>query len=256
MLDADFFAIRIVQKLRTARANVIASLTEFVEERIAPFVRVAILEEEPKIRSGAVKIIFSMIDSELKLMDERLSSGAFRLVLSSMHRGVCDAIEQLVLHRPMEEGSLESHENWKGLPKLTETQRRHSSWTYFWVPSHLQGAMSFPSSAPEKQMRHWSPSSGWAAVAAVWLRVAGRLRLNVSRVSRASSWRRIVSRASSLWRRSSRANCWLTCSIHSRTACGVAARLAPSGIASPTGMVYVQLCSQPKSFSLGCSLKL
>ncbi len=122
VLDADFFAIRIVQKLRTARANVIASLTEFVEERIAPFVRVAILEEEPKIRSGAVKIIFSMIDSELKLMDERLSSGAFRLVLSSMHRGVCDAIEQLVLHRPMEEGSLESHENWKGLPKLTETQ--------------------------------------------------------------------------------------------------------------------------------------
>ena len=39
VLDADFFAIRIVQKLRTARANVIASLTEFVEERIAPVVR-------------------------------------------------------------------------------------------------------------------------------------------------------------------------------------------------------------------------
>ena len=68
--------------------------------------------------------------------------------------------------------------------------RRHSSWTYFWVPSHLQGAMSFPSSAPEKQMRHWSPSSGWAAVAAVWLRVVGRRRR--------SSWRFIVSRASSL----------------------------------------------------------
>lgn len=122
VLDADFFAKRIVQKLRTARANVIASLTEFVEERIAPFIRVAILEDEPKIRSGAVKIVFSMINSELKLMDERLSSGAFRLVLSSMHRGVCDAIEQLVLHRPMEEGALESHEQWKGLPKLTETQ--------------------------------------------------------------------------------------------------------------------------------------
>ena len=122
MLDTDFFANRIVQRLRTARANVIASLTELIEERIAPFVRVAILDKEEKIRSAAVRIVFTMIDSELKLMNERLAPGAFRLALSSMHKGVCDAIEQLILHRPIEEGALEASERWRGLPTLTETQ--------------------------------------------------------------------------------------------------------------------------------------
>ena len=122
MLDTDFFANRIVQRLRTARANVIASLTELIEERIAPFVRVAILDKEEKTRSAAVRIVFTMIDSELKLMNERLAPGAFRLALSSMHKGVCDAIEQLILHRPIEEGALEASERWRGLPTLTETQ--------------------------------------------------------------------------------------------------------------------------------------
>ena len=122
MLDTDFFANRIVQKLRTVRANVIASLTELIEERIAPFIRVAILDKEEKTRSAAVRIVFMMIDSELKLMNERLAPGAFRLALSSMHKGVCDAIEQLILHRPIEEGALEASERWRGLPTLTEMQ--------------------------------------------------------------------------------------------------------------------------------------
>lgn len=120
--EVDFPSTRIVQRLRTARANVIASLTELIEERIAPFVRVAILDAEAQARSIAVQVVFTMMNAELKVMNQSLASGAFRLVLSSMHRGACDAIEQLVLHRPMEEGSLESGERWRGSPTLTESQ--------------------------------------------------------------------------------------------------------------------------------------
>lgn len=120
--EIDFPSTRIIQRLRTARANVIASLTELIEERIAPFVRVAVLDSEAQTRSIAVQIVFRMMNAELKLMNQSLASGAFRLALSSMHKGACDAIEQLVLHRPMEEGSLENGERWKGSPTLTESQ--------------------------------------------------------------------------------------------------------------------------------------
>ena len=118
----DITVNRIIHRLRTARANVIASLTELIEERVAPFVRIAILDSDARTRSTAVRIVFTMINSELQVMDTLLASGAFRLSLSSMHKAVCDSIEQLVLHRPIEEGSLESGERWKGSTMLTESQ--------------------------------------------------------------------------------------------------------------------------------------
>jgi len=121
--DDDFLGNRVMQNLRRARANVIASLTELIEERVAAFVRVAILDSDVKTREGAMTLIFAMLEAEFGLMDARLAPGVFRLAVTSLHKGVCDAIEQLILHRSMEEGEMgPKEENWRGSPQLNESQ--------------------------------------------------------------------------------------------------------------------------------------
>jgi len=121
--DDDFLGNRVMQNLRRARANVVASLTELIEERVAAFVRVAILDSDVKTREGAMTLIFAMLEAEFGLMDARLAPGVFRLAVTSLHKGVCDAIEQLILHRSMEEGEIgQKEENWRGSPQLNESQ--------------------------------------------------------------------------------------------------------------------------------------
>jgi hypothetical protein len=121
---SDFVGHVIVHVLRSARANVIASLAELIEERIAPYVRLSVMDIDAGVRASATKSLFTVLNTELKCMNDNLAAGAFRLALSAMHKGVCDAIEQLILHRPMEEGatSSSSSEKWKDLDHLTEAQ--------------------------------------------------------------------------------------------------------------------------------------
>jgi len=119
---SDFVGHSIVHVLRSARANVIASLVELVEERIASYVRLAVMDNDAGLRASAVKSLFAVLNTELKGMNDNLAPGAFRLALSSMHKGVCDAIEQLILHRPIEEGATGTNDKWKGLEQLSEVQ--------------------------------------------------------------------------------------------------------------------------------------
>lgn len=119
---SDFVGHSIVHVLRSARANVIASLAELIEERIASYVRSAVMDNDAGIRAVATKALFTVLNTEIKCMNDNLAPGAFRLAMSAMHKGVCDAVEQLILHRPMEEGVSGASEKWKGLDHLTEVQ--------------------------------------------------------------------------------------------------------------------------------------